>query len=453
MKTKIKKRALLINPWIHDFAAYDLWSKPLGILKIASFLKQLGLQVSLVDCLDRFHPALEKFLKGKLPRTTIFGDGQYYTDKIEKPPVFREIPRAYKRYGLPKELFRQLVKKEPTPDVILVSSAMTYWYPGVFEAIKILRQEFGQTPIILGGTYARLCYEHARANSGADFVYNGNSLPEITDLLSKAINTSLDYSGIDEDKIFPAYELYSELSYITLRTSSGCPFRCSYCGWWLLDKEFKQQDAEVVVGQIEHFYKKGVRNFSFYDDALLYNPHAHITKILKKLISKGIKAFFHTPGGLHVQFITPELANLFKQAGFIQPRLGLETVFSERQQESGAKTTNKQFLEAVECLKGAGYKAKDIAANIMIGLPQQGIEEIRDSIEFVANTGCRINLEEYAPVPYTPDYIKSGLPQNADPLLHNNSAFPLYAGDYQKFQAIKDHAHKLNRHSRESGNP
>ena len=24
-------RALLINPWIYDFAAYDLWMKPLGI--------------------------------------------------------------------------------------------------------------------------------------------------------------------------------------------------------------------------------------------------------------------------------------------------------------------------------------------------------------------------------------------------------------------------------------
>ena len=30
---------LLINPWIYDFAAYDLWSKPLGLLYIAALLK------------------------------------------------------------------------------------------------------------------------------------------------------------------------------------------------------------------------------------------------------------------------------------------------------------------------------------------------------------------------------------------------------------------------------
>jgi len=29
-----EKRILLINPWIYDFAAYDLWVKPLGLLSL-----------------------------------------------------------------------------------------------------------------------------------------------------------------------------------------------------------------------------------------------------------------------------------------------------------------------------------------------------------------------------------------------------------------------------------
>ena len=27
-----RPRILLVNPWIHDFAAYDLWAKPLGLM-------------------------------------------------------------------------------------------------------------------------------------------------------------------------------------------------------------------------------------------------------------------------------------------------------------------------------------------------------------------------------------------------------------------------------------
>jgi hypothetical protein len=35
-------RALLVNPWICDFATYDLWAKPLGLLQIAAYLRRAG---------------------------------------------------------------------------------------------------------------------------------------------------------------------------------------------------------------------------------------------------------------------------------------------------------------------------------------------------------------------------------------------------------------------------
>ena len=43
---------LLINPWITDFAAYNLWIRPLGLLYIASLLRENGFRVTLIDCLD-----------------------------------------------------------------------------------------------------------------------------------------------------------------------------------------------------------------------------------------------------------------------------------------------------------------------------------------------------------------------------------------------------------------
>ncbi|MCM8781180.1 MAG: radical SAM protein [Candidatus Omnitrophica bacterium] len=440
-------RALLINPWIEDFAAFDLWSKPLGLLKIAYVLKKIGFQVRLIDCLDRFHPRLKGFLKDRLPRSSIFGSGNYYSEFITKPKVFQDIPRRYKRYGLPRELFRQLIKEEPIPQVILVTSGMTYWYPGIIEAVELLRQRFGSVPIILGGIYARLCPRHAMKYSGADLVYNGNDIEEIIKLIAKIIGKQLQYHFSLEEDYFYAYELfYSQLGYITLRTSSGCPFRCTYCGWYLLEEGFHQDDPLKVVNQIEYFYRKhNIKNFAFYDDALLYNAQNHIVRILTAIIKKGIKVNFHTPNGLHIKFINPRLARLLKLAGFIQPRLGFETASNKRQIDSGAKNTNEEFLQAVKYLKEADYSPKEIAVNIMIGLPSQSFEEIRESIKFVADTKVRIYLEEYSPVPHTPEYLKSGLPEDADPILHNNSTFNLYRRqDYHKFQELKDWVHKLN---------
>jgi hypothetical protein len=47
-----KPNILLINPWIYDFAAHDLWSKPLGLLMLAGLLRAQGYNLSLLDCLD-----------------------------------------------------------------------------------------------------------------------------------------------------------------------------------------------------------------------------------------------------------------------------------------------------------------------------------------------------------------------------------------------------------------
>ncbi|MCH8287155.1 hypothetical protein IIB79_11630, partial [candidate division KSB1 bacterium] len=49
---------LLINPWIYDFAAYDLWQRSLSLLNMGAVLRNNGFTLSLLDCLDRNDPVL-----------------------------------------------------------------------------------------------------------------------------------------------------------------------------------------------------------------------------------------------------------------------------------------------------------------------------------------------------------------------------------------------------------
>lgn len=48
------KKVLIINPWIYDFAAYDYWLKPLGLLYLASYLRKNNVEVMFLDCLDPY---------------------------------------------------------------------------------------------------------------------------------------------------------------------------------------------------------------------------------------------------------------------------------------------------------------------------------------------------------------------------------------------------------------
>ena len=117
---------LLVNPWIHDFAAYDFWAKPYGLLSLAAVLRDHGLRVSYIDCLDRFHP---KARPGD-PRAR-HGRGPYRKQSIDHPRGLEGIERTYSRYGIDPEWLREDLRELDAPDLILVTSLMTYWYPAL----------------------------------------------------------------------------------------------------------------------------------------------------------------------------------------------------------------------------------------------------------------------------------------------------------------------------------
>ena len=166
---------LLINPWIYDFAAYDFFARPLGLLYLAGWLRAQGYAVHFLDCLGAPHA-----------RTGPFGTGRYPKEIIPPPPALAGITRRYGRYGISEAAFRERLARVPTPAAILVTSLMTYWYPGVAAAIRLARERFPGVPVILGGIYATLCPEHAQKHSGADRVVAGPGEAAILGILEEA---------------------------------------------------------------------------------------------------------------------------------------------------------------------------------------------------------------------------------------------------------------------------
>ncbi len=202
----MQKSILLVNPWIHDFAAYDLWAAPLGLLSIASILRENGYEVSLIDCLNPSHNKI------RTPKRTTSGRGNFFKEEISKPEALKNVPRKYSRYGIPPALFESDLRDIQRPDAIFVTSIMTYWYRGVFEAIEILHMVFPDVPIVLGGNYATLCTQHAKRCSGADIVAAGTgdeTLPGILkDLFNEIPSFMPDRKCLDSYP-YPAFDMLS----------------------------------------------------------------------------------------------------------------------------------------------------------------------------------------------------------------------------------------------------
>jgi hypothetical protein len=139
-------KILLIKPPVYDFAAYDLWAKPLGLLYLSSLLKKQSVDIQLFDYMDRCS-VLEKS-----PQSNQYGCGHYIKD----------TKRKYYRFGISGNTAEQYFKQIDTPDIIIITSNMTYWHIGIEEAISVLKQLFQKIPIALGVFYATLCSNHAK---------------------------------------------------------------------------------------------------------------------------------------------------------------------------------------------------------------------------------------------------------------------------------------------------
>ncbi|MBN2001520.1 radical SAM protein, partial [candidate division KSB1 bacterium] len=133
---------LLVNPWIYDFAAYDLWSKPLGLLYLASLLRLNGVNISWVDCLDPDHPDMHDVPHIRMPKRKSSGAGSFASKQIPKPNQLRSIPRNFHRYGISDHVFQNTLMSIVKPDAIMVTSMMTYWYQGVFDTISLLKMNY-----------------------------------------------------------------------------------------------------------------------------------------------------------------------------------------------------------------------------------------------------------------------------------------------------------------------
>ncbi|HPI27283.1 MAG TPA: radical SAM protein [Candidatus Marinimicrobia bacterium] len=442
---------LLINPWIADFTAFDLWSKPLGLLYIAKFLQNYGYEIELLDLMDRQRwqdTSNDKFNDGR---------GKYRKTIIAKPPVLARYPRRFGLYGASREQFSDTLSNMARPNAILVTSLIAYWYPGVAATVEILRRYFPETPLILGGIYASLYPEHARNSIQPDFLITGYGEKKTLQLVDQLFGIERDYNVIpdyNDNGILP-WRLYQKLKSVAVLTSRGCPNRCTYCATYLLNKKFVQRRPEDVISEIISTYNQfNVENFAFYDDALFAHRDRHIIPILKGIISAGVKINLHSPNGLFAREINSELAELMFSAGFKTVRLSLESTSSQIQKSSSNKVNNANYTDAVNNLAKAGFARNSLETYLIMGLPGQTRQQIIDSINFVADQGVIVKLASFSPIPGTTEWERARalgyVSDDQDPLMTDATIFPFLSRNlsYEDYLALRQVANERNTENR-----
>jgi len=423
------RRVLLVNPPIYDFAAYDFWLQPYGLLSVAGQLRGQA-EFLLFDYLDQARSN---------PQSDRWGRGRLCSERTESPAPLKIIPRYFRRFGVARTRFRDYLREHGPFEYVFIQTMMTYWYPGVREVIEDVRGAWLGARIVLGGNYATICRDHARG-LGADLVVVGSDLRPLWGFLEMTPDPSQpalwDVGAND----------HSPLRIGAIKLADGCPFRCSYCSVPQVYGGFQPRSLERSVTELELLIGRGAENVAFYDDALLFDAENVLVPFLTEILRRGIRINLHTPNALNARFLTGALAHLMVRAGFKTFYLGFESVSRQWQQGTGGKVFSEELARAVDHLFAAGADPVDITAYQIVGHPDSDIQELEESMRFVHRLGIRGMLADFSPIPGTPDGAACRRWVDLDePLMHNKTAFPIIRLGFDEVNRLKDLQRAFNR--------
>ena len=418
---KQRLQVLLINPYVYDVSAYGFWSAPLGLLYMASILRQNGCEVTLIDCVR------ERDEKRKED-----GRAPYVKQRVPIPELGRFIEKPFKRYGMSREDARKELAAAAPPDLVLVTSIMTYWYKGAAEITELVRETFPNARIAVGGLYAQLCYEHAKMHmASADLVVGREGMAGFYAFVEESFGLELGHKPMADDidrMPYPAFDLYGTRQFVPLLTSVGCAYCCPYCATSYLRPRRVRRKAGSVLEEIRHWQERGIARFALYDDNFLFDAAGFSKPLLRGMGTLAAKPLIYNPNALNASLMDGETAVLLREAGFQEVRLGLETIDPLAQRALGNKVDRETFERAVKTLLAAGFRPGEITAYVLAGLPLQRLKDVEETVDYGAGLGIRVGLAEYTPIPHTELFERyhgiARYPIAEEPMFQNNALFP-----------------------------
>ena len=182
---------------------------PIGLLKIATYLKNNNINVKLI---------------------------RFEEDN-------------FKDYGQSTFEVNNTNEDDFIPDLICVTSIFTYWSEHVKNAVFHYKNKFKNTPIVVGGVYASLMPDHCKKYT------------QCTDVIQGPI--------LEVENLIPNYDLV-DVDYQIIHTSRGCIRKCGFCGTYIIEPDWvcKKSIKNEIVKKKLIFYDNNLLANQYIEDIL-----------------------------------------------------------------------------------------------------------------------------------------------------------------------------------------
>ncbi len=119
-----------------------------------------------------------------------------------------------------------------------------------------------------------------------------------------------------------------------------------------------------------------------------------------------VKPEFYVYGGMQARWMTPQLAELFKNNRFKFISFGFESVSEEVLSKMNRKGLGGQLAldTALDHLRKVDFDLKSVMVFFMIGLPYQTEKDMIATLRYLVKQGVMAEPQRWSPIPGTVDY-------------------------------------------------
>lgn len=342
-------------------------SLPLGILSIATFIKNKNYSVKIYDC----------FVEGS----------NFQNNSSNESSLLENIIAAHESYSSSKSInndnlsvpthfgagWDDLEKeiRNTSPKVVGITNLFRENESETLKTIRLVKKLDKNITVVLGGPNATANYFKLLSECPEiDFIctadgeypmleilqYVNNEIKkdEIHDVVyfddkknivknnKKDLVFDLDALGMPDYDLLQMERYFSyekkgimsrnKFSYngadraVSLVTSRGCPYKCVFCSVHIhAGRKFRMYSVEHTLNHLENLVKKyGVRHIHFEDDNLTLDRE-RFKEIMQGIISRELKFTWDTPNGVFANTIDEEMLILMKKTGCIYLVIGVES--------------------------------------------------------------------------------------------------------------------------------
>lgn len=381
------KKICLINPPIDlkDFyweVKFGSKLPPLGLLSLAAFLRNKGHQVFLIDALN---------------------------------------------LGISPEKVVEKVKAIG-PDFVGIT-ATTSFIASAHECAQEIKKHCGKVTTIIGGSHiSAMPVQTIEEFPAFDLGVVGEGEETLLELLEDSISNYHQIAGIvfrdqgrpvmtgkraqirDLDQLpFPALDLlegfpdlyqptpnnYQKKPVVSLVTSRGCPFSCTFCDQSVFGHRVRAFSPQYVVRMIQFYQERyGIREVSFYDDLFTFNKQ-RLVEFVNELAQTGIQVSWSCES--RIDTVSDDSLRIMKESGCWQISYGIETGSQRILDYFNKRITVADIEKAVRLTHQRGMR---IRAYLIVGSPPEDRESIAETKALIRRLPLDdLHISFFAPIP------------------------------------------------------